>query len=207
MQQYLRLRKAAVQGYIKTATHRTAVTPIFFPSLLLRLRPRSLQCSSEWFQGQDDQEYWTKFFLELSLGLHWYRVSSYQHHLQNFWRTLQFAWNCCCWILLPRYPHSCLDSGTLVVSLLRKKIINPVFLFSSQAEEWLQVWRQFSRHSRAINSFLTLGSCWTAADPANALALGVQQHLLNLKTFFVILFKSAICVRVCLNSSCWSKAY
>ena len=38
-----------------------------------------------------------ELFLELWLGLHWYRVSSYQHHLQNFWRTLQFAWKCCCW--------------------------------------------------------------------------------------------------------------
>ena len=102
-------------------------------------------------------------------------------------------------MLQPRYPHSCLDSGTLVVALLRKMIINPVFLFSSQAEEWLQVWRPFSRHSRAINSFLTLGSCRTAADPANALALGVQQHLLNLKTFLVILIKSASCVPLCLN--------
>ena len=64
---------------------------------ILRLGPHSLLCSSEWFQGQDDQEFWTKFFVELWLGLHWYRVSSYQDHLQNFWRKLQFAWNSCCW--------------------------------------------------------------------------------------------------------------
>ena len=44
-----------------------------------------------------------------------------------------------------------------------------------------------------------LGSCSTAADSANALALGVQQHLLNLKTFLVILIKSASCVPLCLN--------
>ena len=43
--------------------------------------------------------------------------------------------------LQPRFPHACLDSRTLVVALLQKMLFYPVFLFSSQAEEWLQVWR------------------------------------------------------------------
>ena len=44
-------KQAELQGAISTATHQFAVTSIFFPSLLLKLGPPSLQCSSIWFQG------------------------------------------------------------------------------------------------------------------------------------------------------------
>jgi hypothetical protein len=36
--------------------------------------------------------------------------------------------------LYARIPHACFGTGTLIVARLRYMIINPVFLFSPQAE-------------------------------------------------------------------------
>ena len=209
MQQYLRLRKAAVQGYISTATHRSAVTPIFFPSLLLRLRPRSLQCSSELFQGQDDQEYWTKFSLSSDWGstdTEWARINitckiSDEHC--NLRGTVAAE------ILQPRYPHSCLDSGTLVVALLRKMIL---ILFSCFPRR-LKSDSKFGVRSQGIQGLSIVS--WRS-EAAGTLQIQPKHWLWEcsstcwtwrLSMWFLLILQLRLQAACLFASICWSVAY